>query len=85
MSDPKLCESCGMPMRETSDYGGGRMDNRYCVHCTDQTGALKPYDEVLAGMQAFAVKMMGVSGDEALKMAREGMAKMPAWQNIASS
>ncbi len=82
MPEDKMCESCGMPMRSAEDFGGGRTDNLYCVHCTDEAGELKPYEVVLAGMQAFARQTMGVSEEEALKFAREGMAKMPAWQNV---
>jgi hypothetical protein len=82
MAEEKICQSCGMPMRNASDFGGSRMDNLYCVYCTDEAGNLKSYEDVLAGMQAFARQMLGVSEGEALKFAREGMAKMPAWQNV---
>jgi len=82
MSDEKFCESCGMPMKAPEDFGGGRTDNRYCVHCTDTKGELLPYGVVLDNMKNFAIKTMGVSESEALKMAREGMAKLPAWENV---
>jgi len=68
-------------MRIAEDFGGGRIDNKYCVHCTDSEGALKPYQEVLENMKAFAIKTMGISELEANKMAQEGMAKLPAWKN----
>ena len=79
MSEQKSCSSCGMPMRNDQDFGGGRLDNEYCVHCTDVEGNLKPYETVLANLQAFAIRNMGVSETEALKMAQEGMSKLPAW------
>ena len=82
MSEEKFCQSCGMPMRNQEDFGGGQLDNTYCVHCTDAEGNLKPYEVVLQNMKNFAVRSMGVSEGEALKMAQEGMAKQPAWQNI---
>ena len=85
MSEEKFCESCGMPMRTAQDFGAGRPDNPYCVHCCDETGQLKSYAEVLASMQAFARRMLGISEAEALKTAQEGMAKMPAWRNISKS
>lgn len=81
MTDETICESCGMPMRSADDFGGGRTDNAYCVHCTDEAGELKPYEVVLAGMQQFAVRSMGVAESEALRMAKEGMAKLPAWRD----
>jgi hypothetical protein len=71
-----------MPMRNQQDFGGGLLDNQYCVHCTDVEGNLKPYEQVLENMKNFAIKTMGVSEAEALKMAQEGMAKQPAWQNL---
>lgn len=82
MSEPTFCQSCGMPMREPQDFGGGRQDNLYCVHCSDEQGTLKPYEVVLEGMKDFAMRSMGVSEAEALQMAREGMARLPAWQNV---
>jgi len=82
MSEEKFCQSCGMPMRNQEDFGGGQLGNAYCVHCADAKGNLKPYDVVLENMKNFAVRSMGVSETEALKMAQEGMAKQPAWQNI---
>jgi hypothetical protein len=80
MPEEKFCESCGMPMRAQPDFGGGRLDNRYCVYCTEADGRLKPYAVVLDNMKNFAVRMLGVSETEALKIAQEGMAKQPAWQ-----
>jgi hypothetical protein len=82
MSEDKFCQSCGMPMRNQQDFGGGLLDNQYCVHCTDAEGKLKPYEVVLENMKNFAIRSMGVSEAEAFKMAQEGMAKQPAWQNI---
>jgi hypothetical protein len=72
-----------MPMRNQQDFGGGLLDNTYCVHCTDAEGNLKPYEVVLENMKNFAIRSMGVSEAEALKMAQEGMAKQPAWQNVS--
>ena len=80
MKDGKVCESCGMPMRTAAEFGGGLEDNRYCVHCTDEQGTLLPKDVILNNMKNFAMRSMGVSEGEALKMAQEGMAKNPAWQ-----
>ncbi len=82
MSDQKSCESCGMPLRNKEDFGGGRLDNKYCIHCTNSEGNLKPYEVVLENMKNFAIRNMGISETEALKMAEEGMSKLPAWQNV---
>jgi hypothetical protein len=82
MSLEKICESCGMPLRRKEDFGGNKIDNKYCIYCTDKEGNLKSYQEVLDGMKNFAMRNMGVSEDEAFKAAKENMAKMPAWKNI---
>ena len=82
MSEMKRCESCGMPLRSKEDFGGGREDNAYCVHCTDAEGNLKPFEVVFEGMKRFTMQSVGVSEAEAIKMAKEGMAKMPAWKDI---
>ena len=78
--EKKYCGSCSMPMVETKDFGGENIDNNYCVHCCDEKGNLKPYEEVLNGMADFAVKNMGVSRKKALDAARRNMAMMPAWR-----
>lgn len=68
-----------MPMRSTADFWGCEIGNKYCVKCTDESGRLKSYDQVFASMRDFVTRTMGVSAQEALKMAKENMAKMPAW------
>ena len=75
----KMCESCGMPMRQVKEYGGGNPASKYCVYCTDSKGTLKTYDEVLQGMKAFIMQSMGQTEEQALKTAKENMGKMPAW------
>jgi hypothetical protein len=75
----KFCGSCGMPLREKKDFGGGKLDNKYCVYCCDENGNLFPYETVLKNMANFIVKMNGISFDKAEKIARDNMDKMPAW------
>lgn len=80
MSERKICASCSMPMQAAEQFGGGRMDNAYCVHCCDSKGNLKSYDEVLQGITKFVMQAMGLSEEEARQKAKESMAQMPAWQ-----
>ena len=82
MTDEKSCASCGMPMRNPGNFGAGRPDNAYCVHCTDEQGHLKPYQQVLENLKNFAIKNMGISEAEALLMAQQGLSRQPAWQNV---
>jgi hypothetical protein len=76
----KRCESCGMPMNESTDFGGGKPDNRYCKHCTYPDGNLKPRYEIKAGMIKFYMKMKKMSQAEAEKYVDGYMSTMPAWQ-----
>lgn len=80
MADEKFCESCGMPMKEAKEYGGGDVNNKYCVYCSDAEGNLKSFEEIFAGMKQFAISSLGVHEEEAEKIAKENMSKMPAWK-----
>lgn len=80
MTNQRSCNSCGMPLRTRDDCGGGLEENQYCKNCCDASGTLKSYDEVLQGMKGFVAKNMGMSETEALQVAKENLAKMPAWK-----
>ena len=82
MADHKVCESCGMPMRTKDEFGGGRPDNSYCVHCCDEKGNLKSYDNMVKGMAQFMMKTQGISNEQAIKATKEHLAKMPAWADV---
>jgi uncharacterized glyoxalase superfamily protein PhnB len=70
------CQSCGMPMKDAKP---GTM---YCQYCTDEKGALKPYEAVLEGStQGYFMAMQKLPRPQAEKAAREHLAKMPAWRN----
>ena len=75
----KSCMSCGMPMTESEDFGGGNPENLYCVHCSNPDGSLKTYDEVLKGMANFMMRSQNLDRETAESKAREHMGKMPAW------
>jgi len=74
-----ICESCGMPMTKREEFGGGIVNNTYCVHCTDEFGNLKDFEDKLKDMQRFI--MLKTKADEitARAKAKEHMSKMPAW------
>jgi hypothetical protein len=72
------CESCGMPM-DVDEVS--RFDLRYCIHCQDQkTGDLKAYQQVRDGSIEAAVKFLGKSREEAVKMTEELMPKLARWK-----
>jgi len=78
-SDTKTCISCGMPMRTTEEHALGDVTKPFCKFCGGADGALKSYDDVLAGMSMFLQHTQGLSGDVARETAKTMMAKMPAW------
>lgn len=77
----KICESCGMPMREIADFGGKKVENKYCRFCTNEEGELKDFHIKLDEAINFIVSRMSIDRGVAEKIAREDMAKMPAWKN----
>ena len=80
MAEKNTCKSCGMPMTDTSQHGGGDVNNPYCVYCTDDTGKLKSREDVREGMIVFFMKSENRSREEAEKFVDEHMRKMPAWK-----
>jgi uncharacterized glyoxalase superfamily protein PhnB len=75
----KVCLSCGMPMSQSEDFGGGNPNNIYCAHCTNPDGSLKTYEEVLEGMIHFMMTNRNLDHEAAEQAAREYMTQMPAW------
>lgn len=69
-----------MPMEDKEDFGAGDESNKYCVHCTDPEGKLKPRAEVREGMIQLFMKMRNTDRETAEKSVDEHMSKMPAWK-----
>ena len=74
------CESCGMPMQDASMHGGNDVENPYCDYCTDKDGKLKSREDVREGWINAAMKMHGISREEATEKVDEAMERMPAWK-----
>ncbi len=74
----QVCESCGMPMDNSTV---SKFDKRYCIYCQDQTtAALRTYEQVRTGSVGAAVKFMGKTQEEAEHMVNEMLPKLPRWQ-----
>jgi hypothetical protein len=55
---------------------------RYCPHCTDETGALQPFEERFDRMVSWqARREPDASGEELEARTRAYMATMPAWRD----
>ncbi len=74
------CGSCGMPMTKKGDFGAGDTENKFCVHCTDESGKLKSRQEIKDGMVHGLMKMKNLSLQDAVREVDESMNKMPVWK-----
>ena len=79
VSPTSYCQSCGMPMNSSTDYGGGDTRNACCAHCCHPDGNLKGYDEVREGMVTLFMKTRNLDRNSAEQAARDYMSSMPAW------
>lgn len=79
--EERICESCGMKMKTAEDCGGGLIDNKYCAKCCDEEGNLFPFDKKLELLTMFIMGRQGVPQMMASNMAKQQMAKMPAWKS----
>ena len=73
------CASCGMEFTKPEEHALGDINNMYCAVCANTDGSLKSYEEVLAIIADEFVHSQGIDRNAAEEMAREVMAKLPAW------
>jgi Putative zinc ribbon domain len=71
------CLSCGMPLTQESR----RASTDYCLFCTDDSGALHPFEERFERMTQWAMRKDGLDRGEAEARTREYMRQMPAWRD----
>ncbi|MFH1500760.1 MAG: zinc ribbon domain-containing protein [archaeon] len=82
----KICQSCGMPMKETEDFGSeedGSKGEEYCRYCYQQgkfTSEISK-DEWIERMIKLAVEKMGMKQDEARKMAEHVIPGLKRWKD----
>ena len=81
----KICQSCGMPLQKEEDFGtnaNGSKSEEYCFHCF-QNGKFLDEGITLEGKISKNVKFavqMGMSEDEAWKLASEVLPKLKRWK-----
>ena len=75
------CYSCGMPLEKASDHALGDINQKFCIYCTNEKGQLKPYEEILRNMANYLVHSQGVAMAAAEEIAKDVLAKQPAWIN----
>lgn len=76
----KKCISCGMPMSKKEDFAMGDESKDYCKYCAREDGSMQSYDEKLKSTTDFIIRTQGFDEKAALKIAKETMAKLPAWR-----
>ena len=78
MEDMKFCQSCGMPLTKTEDFGtekDGKLSEDYCVYCY-KDGAFTA-DCTMEEMIDFCVPLMAQSGMDAGQARRQMEAVFP--------
>ena len=81
----KICQSCGMPLQKEEDFGtkaDGSKSEEYCFHCFQKGKFLDEgitLEEKISKNVKFAVQM-GMSENEARKMASEVLPKLKRWK-----
>jgi hypothetical protein len=68
-------------MRTAEDHPNGDTSLKYCIHCADEDGKLKSFDDKLEDMTNFIIKANGLDPVTARMAAKEVLIRMPAWQN----
>lgn len=77
------CISCGMPLRTVEDRAMKDPNKPYCQYCACPDGSMKSYEEALVGMSGFLQNTQGLAENAATSMAKQMMAKLPAWKDRA--
>lgn len=85
-----ICQSCGMPMRETADFGtnqGGGRSDEYCRYCF-VNGQFTDPGISLPGMTELCVRVMtqrGMREAEARSMMTGLLPQLKRWQAEVAS
>ncbi|MCG8525026.1 MAG: hypothetical protein MI748_01510 [Opitutales bacterium] len=67
-------------MEKASDFGGNKVDNAYCVFCSDENGNLSvSFEDVVNFYTKDFVKRRGLDSTRAKQIASETVARFPAW------
>jgi len=76
----KICIACGMPMKQPADFAMGDTEKDYCVHCARPDGTMQSYEEKLGSLTAFIIRTQGLDKLTANAVAKNMMARLPAWK-----
>lgn len=71
------CLSCGMDLTPETRRAG----TDYCRHCSDESGALQPFEERFERMTQWAMRKDGLDRKDAEARTLDYMRAMPAWRD----
>ena len=69
-----------MPLMRAEDCFSGDMNAVVCVHCADETGQVKPCDEVFEGGVQFFMGATGAERNLAERLTRKNMLTLDYWK-----
>jgi hypothetical protein len=68
-----------MPAAE--DHALGDPESPYCNYCTDESGALQPFEERFDRMVQWSMRRDGLERSDAEAKTRDFMRTLPAWKD----
>ncbi len=84
----KICQSCGMPMKDATLYGvnaDGKKNEEYCKFCYPN-GAFKNPDETMKEMIDTCIPFMvkeGMEEGQSREMLEQTLPTLKRWKNVA--
>lgn len=81
-----LCQSCGMPLKEATDFGteaDGSQSEEYCTYCYQDGKFTNPdatLEEMIELVTPFMVSSMGIAEEEAKKQVPALLPQLKRWQ-----
>jgi len=81
----EICQSCGMPLSRMTrgSYADNRLHEEYCHYCFKGGSYTQPdltLDEQVDKLTEMAVKMQGISREEALVQAKSMLPGLKRWR-----
>ena len=70
-----------MPMATAEEHGAQDSNNPYCIHCTDITGKLLPFERKFEDFVNLAMKTRWMGREEAERTVLAEMSQMSAWKD----
>jgi len=74
-----------MPLEKKEDFSGGNEQVDFCVHCTDETGVVRPCEEIFEGGVQFFMAAAGADRSLAERVTRKNMKGLSYWHGNEST